>query len=207
MTIVFASLVSAIIMERLSLRLGLQLLPWLIAFSAASVLQYFDELEGRGDLRVYAAVQAYSALVLPLALLLPARDSRGSDYAVIFVLYALAKIFEAADQKIFSLGHIVSGHAETSFRCHSGILDSAHVATERTLPGAIHRLLTPRVYARSRPVQLQSFHGSARSFKIRYPCAKPPSSTTPIPAGEKSTAYKTWRRQPQSFVPQELKLK
>ena len=111
MTIVFASLVSAIIMERLSLRLGLQLLPWLIAFSAASVLQwYFDELEGHGDLRVYAAVQAYSALVLLLALLLPARYSHGSDYAVIFVFYALAKIFEAADQKIFSLGHIVSGH-------------------------------------------------------------------------------------------------
>jgi len=111
MTIVFASLVSAIVMERLSLRRGLQLLPWLIAFSAASVLQWYcDELHGHGDLRVYAAVQAYSALVLLLALLLPARYSRGSDAAVIFVLYALAKIFEAADQKIFSLGHIVSGH-------------------------------------------------------------------------------------------------
>lgn len=111
MTIVFASLVSAIIMERLSLRLGLQLLSWLIAFSAASVLQWYcDELHGRGDLRVYAAVQAYSALVLLLAMLLPRRYSRGSDYAVIFAFYAFAKIFEAADRKIFSLGHIISGH-------------------------------------------------------------------------------------------------
>ena len=111
MTIVFGSLVSAIIMERLSIRIGLQLLPWLIALSAASVLQwYWDELHGHGDLRLYAGVQAYSALVLLLALLLPPRYSRSSDYAVIFGFYALAKIFEAADWMIFSVGHIVSGH-------------------------------------------------------------------------------------------------
>jgi hypothetical protein len=111
MTVVFGSLVAAIIMERISLRLGLQLLPWLVAFSAASVLQwYWDELHGHGDMRIYAAVQAYSALVLLLALLLPQRYSRSSDYAVIFGFYALAKIFEAVDRMIFSVGHIVSGH-------------------------------------------------------------------------------------------------
>ena len=111
MTIAFGSLVSAIIVERLSLRIGLQLLPWLIAFSAASVFQwYWDELHGHGDFRLYAGVQAYSALVLLLALLLPPRYSRSSDYAVIFGFYALAKIFEAADWMIFSVGHIVSGH-------------------------------------------------------------------------------------------------
>lgn len=112
MTIVFGSLVSAIIVERISERIGLQLLPWLIVLSMASVVQwYWDELHGHGDLRIYAGVQLYSALVLLLALLLPPKYSRSSDYAVIFVFYALAKLFEAADHQIYSLGHVVSGHS------------------------------------------------------------------------------------------------
>ena len=111
MTIVFGSMVAAVITERISLRIGLQLLPWLIAFSGASVIQwYWNELHGHGDLRVYAAVQAYSALVLLLALLLPPRYTRSADFAVVFGFYVLAKIFEAADRVIFSLGHVVSGH-------------------------------------------------------------------------------------------------
>jgi hypothetical protein len=111
MTMVFGSLVAAVIVERISLRVGLQLWPWLIAFSAASVLQwYWDEFRGHGDLRVYAAVQLYSALVLLLALLLPPRYNRSSDFAVVFGFYLLAKIFETADRLIFVHGHIVSGH-------------------------------------------------------------------------------------------------
>jgi hypothetical protein len=111
MTVVFGSLVAAVIAERISLPAGLQLLPWLIAFSAASVIQwYWNELDRHGDLRVYAAVQLYSALVLILALLLPAKYTRSSDLAVVFCLYVLAKIFEAADRQIFSRGHLVSGH-------------------------------------------------------------------------------------------------
>jgi hypothetical protein len=112
MTIVFGSLVAAIIVERISLRAGLQLLPWFVIFSMASVLQwYWDELRGHGDLRIYAGVQLYSALLLLLALLLPPKYTRSSDYAVIFGFYALAKLFEAADRKIYVSGHIVSGHA------------------------------------------------------------------------------------------------
>lgn len=111
MTMVFGSLVAAVIAERISVRAGLQLLPWLIAFSAASVVQwYWDEVRGHGDLRVYAAVQLYSALVLLLALLLPPKYTRSADFAVVFGFYLLAKIFETADRLIFAHGHIVSGH-------------------------------------------------------------------------------------------------
>lgn len=107
----FRSLVAALIAERISVRAGLQLLPWLIAFGAGSVLQwYWNELHGHGDLRVYASVQAYSALGLLLALLLPPRYTRSRDFAVVFGFYLLAKIFETADRHIYSLGHIVSGH-------------------------------------------------------------------------------------------------
>ncbi|HEV2696802.1 MAG TPA: hypothetical protein VGU90_02345 [Terriglobales bacterium] len=111
MTIVFGSLLSAIIAERISLRAGLQLLPWLIGFSAASVIQwYWDELHGHGDLRIYAGVQIYSALALLLALLLPPKYTRCYNFAIVFGFYLIAKLFETADQLIFSLGHIVSGH-------------------------------------------------------------------------------------------------
>lgn len=111
MTIVFGSLVSALIVERISIRTGVQLLPWLIALGVGSVLQwYWSEIHGHGDLRIYAAVQLYSALALLLALLLPPRYSRSRDFAVVFGFYLLAKIFETADRQIYALGHIVSGH-------------------------------------------------------------------------------------------------
>jgi hypothetical protein len=111
MTIVFGSLVAALIAERISVSAGLKLLPWLIAFGAGSVLQwYWNELHGHGDLRIYAAVQAYSALALLLALLLPPRYTRSQDFAIVFGFYVAAKIFETADRQIYSLGHVISGH-------------------------------------------------------------------------------------------------
>jgi hypothetical protein len=111
MTIVFGSLVAALIAERISVRAGLQFLPWSIGFGAASVLQWYrDEMRGHGDLRVYAAVQLYSALALLLALLLPPRYTRSRDFAVVFGFYILAKTFETADRQIFAVHHIVSGH-------------------------------------------------------------------------------------------------
>lgn len=111
MTIVFGSLVAAVIAERVDLAAGLKLFPFLIAFGAASVVQwYWNELHGHGDLRFYAAVQAYSALVLLVALLMPPRYTRSRDFAIIFGWYLLAKIFESADRLIFIRGHIVSGH-------------------------------------------------------------------------------------------------
>lgn len=111
MTIVFGSLVAAVIAERVDLQVALKLFPFFIAFGAASVVQwYWDEAHGHGDLRFYAAVQAYSALVLVIALLLTPRYTRTSDFAVIFGWYLLAKIFESADRLIYIRGHIVSGH-------------------------------------------------------------------------------------------------
>jgi len=111
MTIVFGSLIAALIVERISVGAGLRLLPWSIGFGTASVLQwYWDELRGRGDLRFYAAVQLYSALALLLALLLPPRYTRSRDFAIVFGFYVLAKIFETADRQIFAFHHLVSGH-------------------------------------------------------------------------------------------------
>ena len=111
MTIVFASLVAAVIAERVSVYAGLRLLPFLIAIGMGSVLEWYaDELHGHGDLRFYAAVQGYSTIVLLLAFLLPPKYSRGWDFAVVVGFYVLAKILELADLRVFGCGHMVSGH-------------------------------------------------------------------------------------------------
>lgn len=111
MVIAFMSLVAAVITERISLRAGLWLLPVLLLIGMGSVLHwYMSEVRGAGDLRFYAAVQAYSVLVLVIALFMPPRYTRGSDLAVVAGLYALAKVLEILDEQIFALGRIVSGH-------------------------------------------------------------------------------------------------
>jgi hypothetical protein len=111
MAIVFMSLVAALIMERISMRAGLWLLPVLLLVGVGSVLEwYWSEVHGAGDLRFYASVQAYSVLFLFLVLLFPPRYTRGRDLVVVAGFYVLAKALETWDKPIFGLGHVVSGH-------------------------------------------------------------------------------------------------
>lgn len=111
MTITFMGMVAAVIMERISLKLGLGLLPILLLIGLASVLEWnWSEMRGAGDLRFYAAVQAYSALVILLALLFPARYTRSRDLGFIVAFYALAKALEYFDKPIFAALRVVSGH-------------------------------------------------------------------------------------------------
>ncbi len=111
MTLVFMPLVTAMIAERIDVKLGLWLLPILTAVGVGSVIQWhWTVQQGAGDVRFYGAVQLYAVLALFIVLLLPPRYTRGSDLLVVAGLYAFAKICETADRQIFSLGHIVSGH-------------------------------------------------------------------------------------------------
>jgi hypothetical protein len=111
MTIAFMAVMGAIISERISLKVGLWLLPLLLLVGMGSVLQWYaSEARGAGDLRFYAAVQAYSALVLLLSLVFPKPYTRTSDLAVVVGFYALAKALETLDKQIFAVGHIVRGH-------------------------------------------------------------------------------------------------
>lgn len=111
MTITFMSMVSAVIAERINVRLGIWLLPVLLFIGLLSVLQWeWSELRGAGDLRFYAAVQAYSTLVVLLAFLFPRRYTRTRDFGFVVGFYALAKMLEYLDKPIFATLHIVSGH-------------------------------------------------------------------------------------------------
>jgi hypothetical protein len=111
MTVVFMSLVAAMIAERISVRVALWLWPAMLGVGIFSVLQWhWSEQAARGDLRFYAAVQAYAVLVLLLVLFLPAHYSRSSDLGVVVGLYVVAKVLETFDKQIFGAAHIVSGH-------------------------------------------------------------------------------------------------
>lgn len=111
MTIVFMSLVAAVIAERTSVRVGLWLWPVLLAIGILSVLQWhWSEMRGAGDLRFYAAVQVYAALVLLLMTFYPTRYTRGPELGVVVALYVVAKLLETYDKQIFAIGHVVSGH-------------------------------------------------------------------------------------------------
>jgi hypothetical protein len=111
MTIVFMSLIAALIAERINLSLGLRLFPILLIIGVISVLQwYLSELHGVGDLRFYATVQTYCVLFILMIVFFPARYTRGFDLLLVAGFYVLAKILETFDKQIFSMGHIVSGH-------------------------------------------------------------------------------------------------
>lgn len=111
MTITFMSIVAAVIAERINVRLGVWLLPFLLVVGLGSVLQwYWSESRGAGDLRFYAAVQVYSAVVLLLGMFFPRRYTRTSDFGLVIGFYFLAKALELFDKPIYEALGVISGH-------------------------------------------------------------------------------------------------
>lgn len=112
MAIGFMSLLSAVIVERIDVRVGLRLLVPLIVLGAASVLYWQWSLRyAEENLLPYAIVQYGSiAAVLVMCAARPSRYTRGADTVIVIGIYALAKLAEMLDARIFALGEVVSGH-------------------------------------------------------------------------------------------------
>lgn len=114
MTLGFMGVFSAVIAERVSARAGwLLLVPFLI-WGVVSVEWWREtELAGAGDLRMYALVQFYPMLAIPLMLwLFPPRYTASHRIWQMIGWYVAAKILEAADVPVFhALGMQMSGHA------------------------------------------------------------------------------------------------
>jgi hypothetical protein len=133
MTVLFMSFLSAMIAERVSARAGVLLLAPLVFLGIASVVYwYLGERAGAGDLRLYAFVQYYPLLVIPLMLLqFPPTYSRGSDIVIIFGFYAAAKGFELLDGPVFDASHIVSGHTLKHVMAAAAAFWVAHMLAKR----------------------------------------------------------------------------
>jgi Ceramidase len=112
MTIAFMSLISAQIVDRISIRAGLVLLLPMLVIGAASVVYWLaTERAGAGNVVPYGILQAYSVIILiAIAWLYPSRYTRGNDIYGVFAAYVLAKVFETFDNEIFAMGYILSGH-------------------------------------------------------------------------------------------------
>jgi hypothetical protein len=114
MTVAFMGFFASMIGERIGVRAGTWLLLPLVWLGFVSVFNWLrGEHRGAGDLRLYAFVQFYPLVTIPLMMyLFPARYTRSGDVIVALGWYVLAKVLETGpvDHAIFGMGHVVSGH-------------------------------------------------------------------------------------------------
>ncbi|HET9594325.1 MAG TPA: hypothetical protein VFP65_02025 [Anaeromyxobacteraceae bacterium] len=123
MAVAFMALLSALIAERIGAAAGARLLAPLTLAGLASVpAWWWTEHIGAGDLRPYLLVQFYPLLAVPVVLaLFPARYSHSGVWLVSLGAYLLAKGAEVADEAVFRLGGIVSGHTLKHLLAAAGI--------------------------------------------------------------------------------------
>ncbi|HEX5644954.1 MAG TPA: ceramidase domain-containing protein, partial [Erythrobacter sp.] len=113
MTIAFMALFAAVFGDRISERAGHRLLWPLIALGIFSIAWWgFSEMDGRGDLRLYALVQFLPMLLIPLMLvLLPGRALHAAWLWASLGAYIAAKVAEHFDGAILAATGGFSGHS------------------------------------------------------------------------------------------------
>ena len=107
------TLLSIVLIERISINIGFISLPFLILFGIGSVMYwYWSEQYGLGNLNYYIVVQFYSILaIILLGKYFSSRYTRGADIYKVIIFYSFAKFAEIADHEIYSLGQVISGHS------------------------------------------------------------------------------------------------
>lgn len=112
MTLCFMAILAATVEDRVDERMGATLLWPLVTIGVSSLLLW----RWTDDLRLYAWVQFFPCLALPLLFVLFPPQYTGAIYWVIAAaLYALAKLFEFYDREIYSALTVVSGHTLKHF--------------------------------------------------------------------------------------------
>jgi hypothetical protein len=107
MTLAFMAILAAVVEERVSENVGAVLLWPLLAIGVFSLLLW----RWSDDLRLYAWVQFFPCLALPLMfLLLPPKYTGTFYWFIVAGFYALAKLLEFFDRAVYSAGSILSGH-------------------------------------------------------------------------------------------------
>lgn len=102
--IAIAALLSATIADRISLTVGLWLLPLLVVLAVLSVLYwYWTEQQGAGNLNFYIVMQFYSILLIVwISFCFPSRYTHGNGVFQAIAWYAVAKVAEMLDERIFT---------------------------------------------------------------------------------------------------------
>lgn len=117
MAVMFMAFFSIIVGEHISERAGPMLFGPLLVLGIGSVIYwYWTEQAGHGDLRPYIIAQFLPMILIPLILLLfPPRSPHARLKWAVLGAYAFAKMFEFADEQVFALTRIVSGHTLKHF--------------------------------------------------------------------------------------------
>lgn len=123
MTLAFMGLLCAVIGERVGRKPAqLLIIPLLLAGLASVVYWSATERVGHGDLRPYLLVQ-YGSLVFVLLLLVlyPTRWNHSGYLWAAVAFYAVAKIFDRTDHRVFGMVHVMSGHTFKHLAAAGGI--------------------------------------------------------------------------------------
>jgi hypothetical protein len=112
------AVVAMMVAERNRVRIGLQLLPFLLLIGGGSVFYWhFTEAAGHGDLRPYGLVLFYPYLAVFLMLFLfPPRYTGTKHIAALLAWSVASRIMELFDVEVFQAsGGFVSGHTLKHF--------------------------------------------------------------------------------------------
>ena len=107
MSMAFMAILANVVEERIDAAAGKLLLWPLVTIGLVSLMIWLKS----DDLRLYAWVQFFPCLMLPLIIWLFAPKYSGAGYWFAAAgFYLLAKVLEYADAAIYSAGHVLSGH-------------------------------------------------------------------------------------------------
>ena len=124
MTIAFMALLSVIVGEFISVRIGkLLLLPLLFCGALSVGYWHMSEINGGGDLRWYVLVQFVPVLIIPVILIFfnsAFTHSRG--YWMLLSTYVVAKLLEHFDSEIHDALIVLSGHSLKHIVAAFGVL-------------------------------------------------------------------------------------
>ena len=123
MTIGFMGLLTAVMAERVGIRVARVAFVPLLALGAISVgYWWWSEMRGAGDLRLYGVVQFGSLLAVLLLLLWCRSPYADGRYLVAgLVAYGVAKGLETADAWFYDFGQVVSGHTLKHLAAAGGV--------------------------------------------------------------------------------------
>lgn len=123
-TIIFMSFFSIFIYDCIGKSIGKTSFYFLNLIGIFSVIYwYLTEISENGDLRIYAMVQFYPIIAIPLILFLHKAPFNYTGYVtLIFAAFGLAKLSEGLDEQIYSIIGFISGHSlKHIFMAFSGL--------------------------------------------------------------------------------------
>jgi len=130
MTLAFMALFSIIISEFINNKAGQVMLFPLLCIGIISILVWLI----RVDLRMYALVQFYPVLAIPIVLMFyKSKDKPSNAYWILLIAYMIAKLFERFDLQVHQVLEIMSGHTLKHIAAAFGVYLFLHIKRKEIL--------------------------------------------------------------------------